>query len=58
VLAGIDMPAVLIELGYLTSPEFAGEVVTEPFQTRVAQSIADAVADFVAGVEPEIDTPR
>ena len=52
VLAGVAMPAVLVELGYLTTPSFADEVTTEPWQTSVAQAIAEAVADFVSGVEP------
>ena len=52
VLAGADMPALLIEVGYLTSPDVATEVSTESFQTTLGQAIANAVADFVAGVEP------
>ena len=58
VLAGVAMPAVLLELGYLTTPSFADEVTTEPWQTTVAQAIAEAVADFVSGVEPAADEAR
>lgn len=56
VLAGADMPALLIEVGYLTSPDFATQISTESFQITLGQTLASAVADFVAGVEP--DSPQ
>ncbi|MEQ1897862.1 MAG: N-acetylmuramoyl-L-alanine amidase [Vicinamibacterales bacterium] len=42
-LAGVDMPAVLVELAYLSNPEQALAVVTPAFQSSVAEAIRDAL---------------
>lgn len=42
-LAGVDMPAVLVELAYLSNLEQAAAVVTPEFQTAVAEAIRDAL---------------
>ncbi len=42
-LAGVDMPAVLLEVAYLSNPEQAAAVVTPEFQVSVAEAIADAL---------------
>ena len=44
------MPAVLVEIGYLTNPEQESALASAPFQTRVAQAITDAIARFFAAV--------
>ena len=56
VLAGVDMPAVLIEMGYLTNPEQAQLAISETFQTSVTQAIYDAIVAFRAYIEAQ-DTP-
>ncbi|MDO8793699.1 MAG: N-acetylmuramoyl-L-alanine amidase [Vicinamibacterales bacterium] len=43
VLAGVDMPAVLLEVAYLSNPAQAAAVVTPAFQASVAEAITDAL---------------
>lgn len=43
VLTAPDVPAVLIELGYLSNAEDARQMKTEPWRVKVARAIADAV---------------
>ena len=40
------MPAVLVELGYLSNPEQEGRLGGNEFQGLVAQAIVDAVTAF------------
>jgi N-acetylmuramoyl-L-alanine amidase len=53
VLAGVDMPAALIEMAYLSNPEQAQLATSEPFQTSVTQAIYDAVVAFRAYIETQ-----
>lgn len=48
VLVGANMPAVLVELGYITNAEQESALASAPFQTRLAQAITEAVARFLA----------
>jgi N-acetylmuramoyl-L-alanine amidase len=50
-LAGVDMPAALVELAYLTNPDQAKLAQSAAFQTDVAQAIADAVLQLRASME-------
>ena len=43
VLVAPDIPAVLIELGYLSNRSDAGQMNTDPWRAKVADAIADAV---------------
>jgi N-acetylmuramoyl-L-alanine amidase len=45
-LAGVNMPAVLIEMGYLTNPAQERALRSEAYQTLIAQALTDAVAAF------------
>jgi N-acetylmuramoyl-L-alanine amidase len=45
-LAGANMPAVLIELGYLSNPDEEKRLRLPDFQSNVAQAISDAVIAF------------
>ena len=45
-LAGVNMPAVLIELGYLTNPAQERALKSEAYQTLIVQALTDAVAAF------------
>jgi N-acetylmuramoyl-L-alanine amidase len=47
VLVGANMPAVLVELGYVTNAEQETALASPPFQTRLAQAITEAVARFL-----------
>lgn len=46
VLVGANMPAALIEMGYLTNPEQEKVVRSEAYQGLLAQSIFDAIVRF------------
>jgi N-acetylmuramoyl-L-alanine amidase len=48
VLAGARMPAVLVELGFISHPDESQRVVTRAYQERAAEAIADAVAAYRA----------
>jgi N-acetylmuramoyl-L-alanine amidase len=57
VLDPANMPAVLVEMGYVTNPEQEKLLSSAPFQNRFAQAIVDAVVRFkehleAAGGEP------
>jgi N-acetylmuramoyl-L-alanine amidase len=46
VLMGANMPAALIEIGFLSNPADAERMATRAHQKRIARALADAVADF------------
>lgn len=56
VLEGVDMPAVVIEYGYLTHPETAGALGDEQYLDAVAEALARGISDFLntgtAGQQP------
>ena len=52
VLVGANMPAVLVELGYLTNAEQEAALGSGPFQARLAQAITEAVARFFTAPPP------
>ncbi|MFD3257214.1 N-acetylmuramoyl-L-alanine amidase [Paenibacillus lentus] len=45
VLKDSNMPAALIEIGYLTNPQEENEMLTEDFQYRMASSILDGIKE-------------
>jgi len=51
VLVGANMPAVLVEIGYLSNAEQEPALGTGVFQDQIAQSLFDAVAEFRARAE-------
>jgi N-acetylmuramoyl-L-alanine amidase len=48
VLVGANMPAVLVEVGYLSNPAQEAQLAGADFQGRVARALADAVVRFEA----------
>ena len=46
VLESANMPAVLVELGYLTNPDQATRLASEAFQNGVVQALFDAIVKF------------
>ena len=54
VLKAPDVPAVLIELGYLTNAKDESEMVTEAWRNRVANAIARAVDAHFTGETKEL----
>ena len=45
-LAGVNMPAVLIEIGYLSNPDEEKRLASAEFQSSVAQALTEAVIAF------------
>ncbi len=52
VLVGANMPAVLVEMGYLTNPQQESQLANPGFQARLARALAEAVGRFFAGQAP------
>ncbi len=46
VLMGLEMPAVLVEIGFVTNPSEAQELATETQRDRIAQALARATLEF------------
>jgi N-acetylmuramoyl-L-alanine amidase len=51
VLVGANMPAVLVEIGYLSNPEQEQSLTSGAYQDKVTQSLFDAVVQFRARFE-------
>jgi N-acetylmuramoyl-L-alanine amidase len=51
VLMGLDAPAVLVELGFISNPEEAKRLGDPAYQQRLAASIAGGVKRFLAELE-------
>jgi N-acetylmuramoyl-L-alanine amidase len=51
VLMGVNMPAALVEMAYLTNPDQESRARTDAFQTAVAQGVYDAILKFRAYLE-------
>src|SRR5262249_13163697 len=50
-LAGANMPAVLVELGYLSNPDEEKMLASADFQNGIAQAISDAIISFRSYLE-------
>ena len=50
------MPAVLVEMGYLTNAAQEGQLSNTDFQARVVTSITEAIRRFFAGEIPAAPT--
>ena len=48
VLVGALMPAVLIEIGYISHPEESQKIANSKYQDHIAKGIADGVDEYVA----------
>ena len=57
VLESANMPAVLIELGYLTTPEQAKLLTSDTFQAAAVQAMFDAIVRFRDTLTPPGGTP-
>ena len=49
VLTGATMPAVLVEVGFLSNPQEAERLASSEYQQRLAVAIADGIVDFLQG---------
>jgi N-acetylmuramoyl-L-alanine amidase len=50
-LAGTNMPALLIEMGYLSNPDEERMLTSDGFQNNIALALTEAVAAFRDYVE-------
>ena len=46
VLVGANMPAVLVEMGFITNVEQERQLASEPFQSSIVQSIVDSIIRY------------
>ncbi|MDQ3420219.1 MAG: N-acetylmuramoyl-L-alanine amidase [Acidobacteriota bacterium] len=46
VLVGANMPAVLVEVGFLSNPEQEAQLASDAYQNNIVQGIVDAVIQF------------
>lgn len=46
VLVGANMPAVLVEMGFITNPEQEKQLASEAFQSSVVQALVDSITRF------------
>jgi N-acetylmuramoyl-L-alanine amidase len=46
VLVGANMPAVLVEMGFITNVEQERQLVSEPFQSSIVQSLVDSIIRY------------
>uniref|UniRef100_I2PXV8 N-acetylmuramoyl-L-alanine amidase n=1 Tax=Desulfovibrio sp. U5L TaxID=596152 RepID=I2PXV8_9BACT len=51
VLIGANMPAVLVELGYITNPDEARRLTSEAYQQALARGMADGIAAYKKRIE-------
>jgi len=51
VLVGANMPAVLVEIGYLSNAEQEQALTSNAYQDQVTQSLFDAVVQFRTQIE-------
>jgi N-acetylmuramoyl-L-alanine amidase len=46
VLVGANMPAVLVEMGFITNPEQERQLGSEPFQASLVQALVDSIVRY------------
>jgi N-acetylmuramoyl-L-alanine amidase len=46
VLVGANMPAVLVEMGFITNPEQERQLVSDPFQSSLVEALVDSVVRY------------
>ena len=56
VLVGANMPAVLVELGFLSNPTQERQLTSTPFQEALAEGLFQSVVDFRARAEQQPTT--
>jgi N-acetylmuramoyl-L-alanine amidase len=49
VLVGANMPAVLVEMGFITNPEQEAQLLSDGHQSEIVQALAEAVVQFRDG---------
>jgi N-acetylmuramoyl-L-alanine amidase len=49
VLVGANMPAVLIEMGFLTNPDQERQLASDAYQKTIVQALADGIVRYRDG---------
>lgn len=57
VLMGATMPAVLVEIGFITNPEEEARLKDGAYRDKIAQAIIDSVAAFKERVDKQLGLP-
>lgn len=52
VLVGVNMPAVLVEMGFLTNPDQEKQLASDSFQSTLVQALLEAILNFRAASAP------
>ncbi|RLE04197.1 MAG: hypothetical protein DRJ11_02065, partial [Candidatus Aminicenantes bacterium] len=53
VLTGVACPAVLVEVAFISNEEEERKLLTEEFQTKVAEAIYRGIQDFLRAFSPQ-----
>jgi N-acetylmuramoyl-L-alanine amidase len=53
VLVAANMPAVLVEMGFLSNPEQEAQLVSDDFKNRVVQALVDAIVRYRGRLEAQ-----
>jgi N-acetylmuramoyl-L-alanine amidase len=57
VLVGANMPAVLVEMGFITNPEQERQLASEPFQSSIVQALVDSLSRFRDSLSAQRSNP-
>ena len=55
VLVGAEMPAVLVEVGYISNPKERRRLASSAYQERLAKGIAEGIANYLHNREREME---
>ena len=53
VLVAANMPAVLVEMAFLSNPEQEGQLTSDDFKNRIVQALVDAVVRYRGRIEAQ-----
>jgi N-acetylmuramoyl-L-alanine amidase len=53
VLIAANMPAVLVEMGFLSNPEQEAQLTSDEFKNRVVQSLFDAIVRYRGRIDAQ-----
>ena len=56
-LSSLTMPAVIVELGYVSNPKEAAALVTPDYQTRLASALARGIRNYARATAPDAAIP-
>ena len=57
VLVGANMPAVLVEMGFISNPEQEKQLTSDAFQSTLVQALVESVVAFRSARSERVETP-